>query len=159
MENVDKTRILFVCLGNICRSPAANGVMEQMVGEQGLQDKFLIDSAGTYGGHAGELPDPRMRVAASRRGYNLTHRSRKFREQDYHDFDMIIVMDDSNYENVARLAPERKYLDKVYRFVEFSKNHPNWSYVPDPYYEGHEGFELVLDILEDGCTELINLLK
>lgn len=159
MENVDKTRILFVCLGNICRSPAANGVMEQMVREQGLQDKFLIDSAGTYGGHAGELPDPRMRVAASRRGYNLTHRSRKFREQDYYDFDMIIVMDDSNYENVARLAPERKYLDKVYRFVEFSKNHPNWSYVPDPYYEGHEGFELVLDILEDGCAELINRLK
>ena len=159
MENVDKTRILFVCLGNICRSPAANGVMEQMVGEQGLQDKFLIDSAGTYGGHAGELPDPRMRVAASRRGYNLTHRSRKFREQDFHDFDMIIVMDGSNYENVARLAPERKYLDKVYRFVEFSKNHPNWSYVPDPYYEGHEGFELVLDILVDGCAELINRLK
>ena len=159
MGNIDKTRILFVCLGNICRSPAANGVMEQMVAQQGLQDKFLIDSAGTYGGHAGELPDPRMRVAASRRGYNLTHRSRKFREQDYHDFDMIVVMDDSNYENVARLAPERKYLDKVYRFVEFSKNHPDWSYVPDPYYEGHEGFELVLDILEDGCTELINRLK
>ena len=159
MGNIDKTRILFVCLGNICRSPAANGVMEQMVAKQGLQDKFLIDSAGTYGGHAGELPDPRMRVAASRRGYNLTHRSRKFREQDYHDFDMIVVMDDSNYENVARLAPERKYLDKVYRFVEFSKNHPDWSYVPDPYYEGHEGFELVLDILEDGCAELINRLK
>ena len=159
MGNIDKTRILFVCLGNICRSPAANGVMEQMVAQQGLQDKFLIDSAGTYGGHAGELPDPRMRVAASRRGYNLTHRSRKFREQDYHDFDMIVVMDDSNYENVARLAPERKYLDKVYRFVEFSKNHPDWSYVPDPYYEGHEGFELVLDILEDGCAELINRLK
>ena len=159
MKINNKTHILFVCLGNICRSPAANGVMEQMVAQQSLQDKFLIDSAGTYGGHAGELPDPRMRVAASRRGYNLTHRSRKFREQDYHDFDMIVVMDDSNYENVARLAPERKYLDKIYRFVEFSKNHPDWSYVPDPYYEGHEGFELVLDILEDGCTELINRLK
>ena len=159
MEIDKKTRVLFVCLGNICRSPAANGVMEKMVAEQGLEDKFVIDSAGTYGGHAGELPDPRMRVAASRRGYNLTHRSRKFREQDYHDFDMIIVMDDSNYENVARLAPERKYIDKVYRFVEFSKNHPDWSYVPDPYYEGHEGFELVLDILEDGCSELINRLK
>lgn len=159
MEINNKTRVLFVCLGNICRSPAANGVMEKMVAVQGLDRKFLIDSAGTYGGHAGELPDPRMRVAASRRGYNLTHRSRKFREQDYHDFDMIIVMDDSNYENVARLAPERKYLDKVYRFVEFSKNHPDWSYVPDPYYEGHEGFELVLDILEDGCSELINRLK
>ena len=159
MEINNKTRVLFVCLGNICRSPAANGVMEKMVAVQGLDRKFLIDSAGTYGGHAGELPDPRMRVAASRRGYNLTHRSRKFREQDYHDFDMIIVMDDSNYENVARLAPERKYLDQVYRFVEFSKNHPDWSYVPDPYYEGHEGFELVLDILEDGCSELINRLK
>ena len=159
MEINNKTRVLFVCLGNICRSPAANGVMEKMVAEQGFDGRFLIDSAGTYGGHAGELPDPRMRVAASRRGYNLTHRSRKFREQDYHDFDMIIVMDDSNYENVARLAPERKYLDKVYRFVEFSKNHPDWSYVPDPYYEGHEGFELVLDILEDGCSELINRLK
>lgn len=159
MKINNKTHILFVCLGNICRSPAANGVMEQMVAEQGLEEKFMIDSAGTYGGHAGELPDPRMRVAASRRGYNLTHRSRKFREQDYYDFDMIIVMDDSNYENVARLAPERKYLDKVYRFVEFSKNHPDWSYVPDPYYEGHEGFELVLDILEDGCAELINRLK
>ena len=159
MEIDKKTRVLFVCLGNICRSPAANGVMEKMVAEQGLDEKFLIDSAGTYGGHAGELPDPRMRVAASRRGYNLTHRSRKFREQDYHDFDMIIVMDDSNYENVARLAPERKYLDKVFRFVEFSKKHPDWSYVPDPYYEGHEGFELVLDILEDGCSELINRLK
>ena len=159
MEINNKTRVLFVCLGNICRSPAANGVMEKMVAVQGLDRKFLIDSAGTYGGHAGELPDPRMRVAASRRGYNLTHRSRKFREQDYHDFDMIIVMDDSNYENVARLAPERKYLDKVYRFVEFSKNHPDWSYVPDPYYGGAQGFETVLDILEDACEGLLDEIR
>ena len=156
MEINNKTRVLFVCLGNICRSPAANGVMEKMVAEQGFDGRFLIDSAGTYGGHAGELPDPRMRVAASRRGYNLTHRSRKFREQDYHDFDMIIVMDDSNYENVARLAPERKYLDKVYRFVEFSKNHPDWSYVPDPYYEGREGFYLVINMLEEACDKLLD---
>lgn len=159
MSNANKKQILFVCLGNICRSAAANGIMEQMVANEGLSDKIIIDSAGTYGGHAGDLPDPRMRVAASRRGYNLTHRSRKFREEDYFRFDMIIVMDDSNYENVARLAPERKYLDKVYRFVEFSKNYPQWSYVPDPYYEGHEGFELVLDLLEDGCRELLNQLK
>lgn len=152
-------RILFVCLGNICRSAAANGIMEQMVQQQGLDDAIGIDSAGTYGGHAGELPDPRMRTAAANRGYNLTHRSRKVREDDFYDFDMIIVMDDSNYENVARLAPERKYLDKVYRFVEFSKNFPEWSYVPDPYYEGREGFELVLDMLEDGCSELLRQLK
>ena len=155
MENNNKKHILFVCLGNICRSPAANGVMEKMVNEQCLENRISIDSAGTYGGHAGELPDPRMRVTASRRGYNLTHRSRRIREEDFYHFDMIIVMDDSNYENVARLAPERKYLDKVYRFVEFSKSYPQWSYVPDPDYEGHEGFELVLDLLEDGCRELL----
>ena len=152
-------KVLFICLGNICRSAAANGIMEQFVEREGLQDKIKIDSAGTYGGHAGELPDSRMRAAAANRGYSLTHRSRKVREDDFYDFNMLIVMDDSNYENVARLAPERKYLNKVYRFVEFSRNHPQWSYVPDPYYEGHEGFELVLDLLEDGCQTLLEELK
>ena len=86
-------RVLFVCLGNICRSAAANGVMEDFVEREGLSDKIIIDSAGTYGGHAGELPDPRMRVAASRRGYNLTHRSRRIKEDDFYNFDMIIVME------------------------------------------------------------------
>lgn len=152
-------KVLFICLGNICRSAAANGIMEQFVEREGLHDKIKIDSAGTYGGHAGELPDSRMRAAAANRGYSLTHRSRKVREDDFYDFDMLIVMDDSNYENVARLAPERKYLNKVYRFVEFSHNHPQWSYVPDPYYEGREGFELVLDLLEDGCQTLLEELK
>ena len=83
----NKTKILFVCLGNICRSAAANGVMEDFVEREGLSDKIIIDSAGTYGGHAGELPDPRMRVAASRRGYNLTHRSRRIKEDDFYNFD------------------------------------------------------------------------
>ena len=151
--------ILFICLGNICRSAAANGIMEQFVAREGLQDKIKIDSAGTYGGHAGELPDSRMRAAAANRGYSLTHRSRKVREDDFFDFDMLIVMDDSNYENISRIAPERKYLNKVYRFVEFSRNHPQWSYVPDPYYEGHEGFELVLDLLEDGCEGLLEEIR
>lgn len=159
LNNNNKHKIMFVCLGNICRSAAANGIMEQFVEREGLQDKIKIDSAGTYGGHAGELPDSRMRAAAANRGYSLTHRSRKVREDDFYDFDMLIVMDDSNYENVARLAPERKYLNKVYRFVEFSRNHPQWSYVPDPYYEGREGFELVLDLLEDGCQTLLVELK
>jgi protein-tyrosine phosphatase len=97
-----------------------------------------------------------MRSAASARGYLLTHRARRFREDDYYDFDRIIVMDDRNYEDVSRLAPERKYLQKVYRFVEFCRHHPQWSYVPDPYYEGREGFELVLDLLEDGCQGVID---
>ena len=154
-----KQRILFVCLGNICRSPAAHGVMESVVEREGLQNEVLIDSAGTYGGHAGDLPDSRMRSAASRRGYNLTHRARRITEDDFYRFDMIIVMDDMNYENVSRLAPERKYLNKVYRFTEFCRNHPQWSYVPDPYYEGHEGFELVLDLLEDGCEGLLDIIR
>lgn len=156
MEKNTKEKILFVCLGNICRSPAAEGVMRAMVERAGLEEQFELDSAGTYGGHAGDLPDSRMRLAASARGYLLTHRARRFREDDYYDFDRIIVMDDRNYEDVSRLAPERKYLQKVYRFVEFCRHHPQWSYVPDPYYEGREGFELVLDLLEDGCQGVID---
>jgi protein-tyrosine phosphatase len=155
----NKTKILFVCLGNICRSAAANGVMEDFVEREGLSDKIIIDSAGTYGGHAGELPDPRMRVAASRRGYNLTHRSRRIKEDDFYNFDMIIVMDDSNYERVSRLAPERKYLDKLHRMVEFVTDYPDYSYIPDPYYEGAEGFYLVLNMLENGCGNLLDKLE
>lgn len=154
-----KQKILFVCLGNICRSPAADGIMQHFVKAQGVEDRVEIDSAGTYGGHAGELPDHRMRSAALRRGYNLTHRSRKFREDDFYYFDRIIVMDDMNYENVCRMAPERKYLEKVHRFVEYTCNYPDRTYVPDPYYEGREGFELVLDMLEDGCFALLEEIK
>lgn len=154
-----KTRILFVCLGNICRSPAAEGVMRSIVEREGLTDRFEIDSAGTYGGHRGELPDPRMRSAASRRGYALTHCARQVREEDFDRFDMIVVMDDMNYEAVHRLAPSREASGKIYRMAEFCRRHPDRTYVPDPYYEGHEGFELVLDMLEDGCEEILEKLK
>ncbi|MBE6181159.1 MAG: low molecular weight phosphotyrosine protein phosphatase [Rikenellaceae bacterium] len=159
MEQFRKIGILFVCLGNICRSPAAEGVMRSIIEREGCSEWFDVDSAGTYGGHAGELPDPRMRSAASRRGYNLTHRSRKIQEEDFERFDMIVVMDDMNYENVHRLAPSRKVAEKIFRMTEFCRKFPERSYVPDPYYEGHEGFELVLDMLEDGCEEVFNELK
>ncbi len=159
MEQTQKIGILFVCLGNICRSPAAEGVMRSIVEHEGLSELVELDSAGTYGGHAGELPDPRMRNAAIRRGYNLTHRSRKILEEDFDRFDMIVVMDDMNYENVHRLAPSRKAAEKIFRMTEFCHKFPDRSYVPDPYYEGHEGFELVLDMLENGCEELMNELK
>ncbi|HJC78594.1 MAG TPA: low molecular weight phosphotyrosine protein phosphatase [Candidatus Alistipes merdipullorum] len=151
-----KQRILFVCLGNICRSPAAEAVMDARVAARGLEDEIETDSAGTYGGHSGDKADPRMRAAASRRGYTLTHRARRITEEDFDRFDMIIVMDDMNYETVSRLAPDREHLNRLYRFVEFCRHHPEWSYVPDPYYEGREGFELVLDLLEDGCDGLID---
>lgn len=144
-----------MCLGNICRSPAAEGVLKAAAERKGLSDKIVVDSAGTYGGHAGQLPDSRMRSAAARRGYDLTHRARQITEGDFIDFDMIVVMDDMNYESVSRLAPERRYLDKLYRFAEFCGRHPQWSHVPDPYYEGREGFELVLDLLEDGCEGIL----
>lgn len=154
-----KQRILFVCLGNICRSPAAHGIFEDMVTKRGLEGQIYTDSAGTYAGHKGELPDPRMRRAAAERGYNLTHRSRPICEDDFYNFDMIVVMDDSNYERVSRLAPERKYLDKLYRMAEFTDQFPEYSYVPDPYYEGVEGFYLVLNMLENGCKNILDKIE
>ena len=158
MSTNERKRILFVCLGNICRSPAANGIMEHMVAEAGLQDIIEVDSAGTMGWHAGELPDPRMIQAAASHGYRLTHRSRQAKEEDYYNFDMIIVMDDNNYEDMSRLAPERKYLDKLYRMADFMTEYPHYRYVPDPYYEGVEGFHLVIGMLENGCREILKTL-
>lgn len=153
-----KQRILFVCLGNICRSPAAEAMMQMLVEREGLSDRVEIDSAGTYGGHSGERSDPRMRRAAAARGIEMTHRARQVREEDFDCFDRIIAMDDNNYEALFRLAPDRERAQKIYRFREFLRHHPDWSYIPDPYYEGHEGFELVLDLLEDGCATLIEQL-
>ena len=154
-----KQRILFVCLGNICRSPAAEAMLRVLVDREGLGDRVEIDSAGTYGGHSGERSDPRMRRAAEARGIPMTHRARQVREEDFERFDMVIAMDDNNYENLFRLAPDRAAQQKIYRFREFLRNHPDWSYIPDPYYEGHEGFELVLDLLEDGCSVLVEKIK
>ena len=150
----DKYKLLFVCLGNICRSPAAEGVMRALVEKRGVAEQFEIDSAGTYSGHAGDLPDPRMRSAASRRGYNLVHRARPIRVEDFDRFDRIIVMDDYNYEAVHRLAPNRAAAMKIDRMTDFCRSHSDAHYVPDPYYEGHEGFEIVLDLLEDACEGL-----
>ncbi len=154
---VAKHKILFVCLGNICRSPAAEGIFRDMVEKRGLSDSFVIDSAGTYGGHAGELPDSRMRAAASRRGYRLTHRSRKLTDDDFRNFDIIAVMDDSNYERASRTAPDVESIGKIHRMADFATKHV-WDHIPDPYYEGAEGFELVLDLLEDCLDGLLNSL-
>ena len=154
-----KQRILFVCLGNICRSPAAEAMMQMLVERNGLADRVVLDSAGTYGGHSGERSDARMRRAALARGIDITHRARQVREEDFERFDMIIAMDDNNYEALFRLAPDREAQQRIYRFREFLRHNPNWSYIPDPYYEGHEGFELVLDLLEDGCSTLLEKLR
>ena len=154
-----KQRILFVCLGNICRSPAAEAMFQMLVDREGLNDSIVVDSAGTYGGHAGERSDVRMRRAAAARGIEMTHRARQVKEADFENFDRIIAMDDNNYEALFRLAPDRDAQNKIFRFREYLRRHSDWSYIPDPYYEGHEGFELVLDLLEDGCATLLEEVK
>lgn len=159
LKNKDKKRVLFVCLGNICRSPAAEGVFRAYVDKAGLSDEFEIDSCGFYGGHAGDLPDKRMRVHATRRGYSLIHRSRVIRPSDFEDFDIILGMDDRNISSLHDTAPSTECEDKIVRMSDFISHHSHTDCVPDPYYEGSEGFELVLDLLEDGCLELLNSLK
>ena len=154
-----KQRILFVCLGNICRSPAAEAMLRLLVEREGLSDGVEIDSAGTYGGHSGERSDPRMRRAAAARGIEMTHRARQVREEDFERFDRIIAMDDNNYEALFRLAPDRAAGQKIYRFREFLRRNPNWSYIPDPYYDGPEAFDLVVTLLEDACAELLRRVR
>lgn len=151
-------KILFVCLGNICRSPAAEGVMRAIVEERGATSEWIIDSAGTGGYHIGDLPDKRMRIHARRRGYELTHRARKVGESDFDDFDLIVAMDGSNEANLRRLAPTPEAANKIVPMARFIDKAMRYDYVPDPYYEGAEGFELVLDLLENGCQNLFNTL-
>lgn len=151
-------KVLFVCLGNICRSPAGEGIFKKLVKEQGLENQISVDSAGTSGYHNGELPDSRMRQHGARRGYKFDSLSRKFTSEDFYDFDIILVMDDSNYHNVMRLAPDLDSQKKVYRMVEFSQRFGH-DHIPDPYYSGADGFELVLDLLEDACEALLARMK
>lgn len=148
--------ILFVCLGNICRSPAAQGVMQHLVVERGLAHCFEIDSAGTYRGHSGQLPDARMRRHASRRGYNLTHLARPISSDDFDHFDIIVAMDEGNRRNLMSLAASPEQQDKIVMMGDYIvKLRIHYDYVPDPYYEGAEGFELALDLIEDACGNLL----
>lgn len=151
--------VLFVCLGNICRSPAAEGVFLSLVNKKGLSEKIKADSAGTIAYHAGEQADSRMMRHAERRGYNLTSLARKFNpETDFQKFDYIITMDDENYRNVKALDSENKYSNKILKMVSFNKKLKAVE-VPDPYYGGTEGFEKVLDILEDACENLLEKIE
>lgn len=157
--NTALKRVLFVCLGNICRSPAAEGIMRSIVEEQGNPDEWIIDSAGTGNYHVGDLPDHRMRIHARRRGLDLTHRCRQVRTADFDDFDLIIGMDASNIANLRRIAPSPEAEAKIHAMAEYFSPSARYDYVLDPYYEGAEGFELVLDLLQDGCQNLYDQLK
>lgn len=153
-----RNKILFVCLGNICRSPSAEAVFRGLVKKEGLSDHFEIDSAGTSAWHVGEPADRRMQKHALVRDYHLTSISRKFDPfTDFDYFDMIIGMDEENILALKKLARTKDDLDKIHRMTDFSRE---WKYteIPDPYYGGDEGFELVLDLLEDACAGLLEHL-
>lgn len=151
-------RVLLVCMGNICRSPTAEGVLRQYIKNNKLGDRVEVDSAGTHGYHVGEAPDARTQRAAAARGYNLTQvRARKVARQDLDYFDLILAMDRSNLENLLRMAtPEQKTRIKL--FMEFAKNFDDEE-VPDPYYGLGHGFDLVLDMVEDGAQGLIDEIR
>ena len=151
------TKLLFVCLGNICRSPTAEGLMQALVDREGRQHEFLCDSAGTGGWHAGERADPRMREHASKRGYTLTSRARQLQPTDLEAFDWILAMDEQNYHDILSLDPTGQQAHKVRMMTDFCRTHPN-RFVPDPYYGGAAGFEQVLDLLEDGTAGLLDFL-
>lgn len=154
-----KIAVLFVCLGNICRSPAAEGVFKQIIKEHHDEKRWVIDSAGTGGFHVGDMPDRRMRVHASRRGLTLDHICRKIKYSDFDDFDLIIAMDSSNEEDLKAIAPTAEAEEKIVMMSEFFTLATRFDYVPDPYYEGAEGFELVLDLLQDACATLYRELS
>ena len=150
-------RILFVCLGNICRSAAAEEIMRNRVVHAGLEKEIDLDSAGLSSYHQGDPADSRMRAHAARRGYRITHLSRPVGYHDFFDFDMLIGMDDSNLSGLRDLAPGLPEEQKIYRMTDFCRRIPA-DHVPDPYYGGDSGFETVLDILEDACDGLLDFL-
>jgi low molecular weight protein-tyrosine phosphatase len=147
------TRVLFVCLGNICRSPTAEGVMRRLVREEGLEHEIEIDSAGTGGWHVGAPPDQRATETARRRGTTLEGAARRFDPADFDRFDLILAMDSENKRDLLALAPDDEARAKVRMFLSGDRD------VPDPYYGGAGGFEEVLDLVEEAARELLTELR
>ena len=158
LNNNNKHKIMFVCHGNICRSSSAEEVMRTFVKREGLEEKIEVDSAGILNYHQGELPDSRMRMHAYHRGYELTHRSRPVCTEDFLNFDMIIGMDDRNIQDLKDRAPSPEAEKKIRRMTDYCRT-KLVDYVPDPYYGGAQGFETVLDILEDACEGLLEEIR
>jgi len=151
-------RVLFVCTGNICRSPTAEGVLRKLIADAGLIDLIGVDSAGTHDYHAGEAPDARSQAHALRRGYDLSRlRARRLRSEDFHTFDLILAMDREHHAMLTRLAPLSSR-QKLRLMLEFARR-PRRDGVPDPYYGGPDEFELVLDLIEDAAEGLLDHLK
>lgn len=155
---MNKKKILFVCLGNICRSPSAEAVFRRLVEDKGKGFNFVIDSAGISDWHRGESADKRMQKHAVKRGYNLTSISRPFEMEDFDKFDMIVAMDHENLFELKRKARNKSDREKLFLMTDFSKKY-NYDRVPDPYFGGDEGFELVLDLLEDAGEGLYKFVN
>ena len=152
-----QTALLFICTGNICRSPTAEGVFRKLVEARGVADRFAIDSAGTHDYHVGARPDARAIAAAKRRGVDLSALSaRQVTKEDFVRFDLLLVMDEHNYERLATDCPPT-HRRKIRRFMEFAP-HTGRVAVPDPYYGGANAFEEVLDLVEQAATGLLDEL-
>ncbi len=153
-----KVKVLFVCMGNICRSPTAEAVFRRHVEKAGLEDKIEIDSAGTHDYHVGEAPDGRAQQAAKQRGYDMSKlRGRQVEAEDFERFDYVLAMDNMNLVILERLRPGTAQ-SHLGLFLEFAENHKEWE-VPDPYYGGADGFERVLDMVEDAANGLLQHIR
>jgi protein-tyrosine phosphatase len=152
-------RICFVCHGNICRSPTAEGIMRRLVDGRGLSSSIAIESAGTGGWHVGDRPDARTRKAALGRGYKLESQAQQFTPRFFDRFDYILAADADNLEQLRRMAPNAPAREKVKLLRDFDPASPVGSEVPDPYYGGPDGFELVLDVCEAACRGLLAHLE
>jgi protein-tyrosine phosphatase len=151
-------RLLFVCLGNICRSPSAENIMNYRLQQRGLSDQVQCDSAGTSSYHIGSAPDRRMSAAAKRKlGFSLVGEARQFGVEDFAQFDLILAMDQDNYEHLYHLDRNGQYRQRLKLMCEFCRDHTLKS-VPDPYYGGEDGFNFVIDLLMDACDGLIQYL-
>ena len=156
--NMEKIKVLFVCMGNICRSPTAEGVFAKLIKEQDLEEYFVIDSAGTHAYHIGEPPDLRAQHAALERDVELNNlRARKVIMADFEDFDFLLAMDGDNYAVLMEASPE-EYKDKISYFLDYAP-HLKTREVPDPYYGGKYGFERVLDLIEVASEGFLSNLQ
>jgi protein-tyrosine phosphatase len=159
MSDQRPVAISFVCMGNICRSPTAEATMRHLVSEAGLQDKILIDSAGTGSWHVGEERDRRSRAVAMRRGMPIEGCARQFEAEDFQRFDLVLALDQENARDLRRLAPDPQAKAKVHLLREFDPKAGRDTDVPDPYYGGPDGFERVFDICLSACQGLLDHLR